>query len=46
MIKYQEGKKKEMEMDKDWRTNKAVEREKVKPAESVLVCEKCSYKCT
>ena len=46
MVKYQEGKKKKMEMDKDWRKIKDVEKEESKPAVSVLVCEKCSYKCT
>ena len=60
LCKYQEGKQKDIEIQKDWRKNNVVDREKVKPAEqlsevtkvkeikaeSVLVCEKCNYKCT
>ena len=59
LIRYQEGKKKDMEMDKDFRRNRSDEKDKGKPTESIqvakenkfcsgsiLVCDKCNYKCT
>ena len=39
MMKYQEDKKKDMAIEKDWRQNKSVESEKIKPAKKTSEVE-------
>lgn len=39
MMKYQEDKKKDMAIEKDWRQNKSVESEKTKPAKKTSEVE-------